>query len=560
MLLFIAQLSAPTLQKGPIRLPARPPQEEAADPRKENPPIIQNEIVDPIDQQAGRDSGRGSTSTNITIQTQSLLSDEEIERLTHTCQKEYSSAKNTGDMCAKHVKSYLNSIGYITTQATATAKDGRALININEGKLQEVSISAGGGRLERKIKRLTSPLQGEVLHLPSIQRQLRLLKTIPGVKSIAARLTSINDDIQTAKLAIDVEAGAPAWKGNLSLNNSGNNGSGELTLQGGLLKQNLITQDDSFFVYGKAEGTGEPKLGNLIKSVSYTFPASDSIYITTSGGHSKRKYIEYKSPADDLSNSQLQGQAQVEWVFNESLTHRNSAFVSYSWSGSELRIDGKKLPKAITPDIVSTPESGYIRYGVNSSGMINRMNWNGSVYLLNGISAGIPDNQINELKSIGIKPNEATALSGILSASYQINPEWQLSTRVGGQVAFNNLLPTMQFNIGSDIGLRGLPGQLVSGDSGWMAAAESPVTIWRRNSNSVQVVPFIGAGGVNTDIQSHSINDTAGAGGLFMRWNSGRQWLVEIGWVDSFYTDDNQGEWNNWSLGSGLYANARYAF
>ena len=79
MLLFIAQLSAPTLQKGPIRLPARPPQEEAADPRKENPPIIQNEIVDPIDQQGGRDSGRENTSTNITIQTLSLLSDEEIQ-------------------------------------------------------------------------------------------------------------------------------------------------------------------------------------------------------------------------------------------------------------------------------------------------------------------------------------------------------------------------------------------------------------------------------------------------------------------------------------------------
>jgi hemolysin activation/secretion protein len=30
----------------------------------------------------------------------------------------------------------------------------------------------------------------------------------------------------------------------------------------------------------------------------------------------------------------------------------------------------------------------------------------------------------------------------------------------------------MQFTLGSDVGLRGLPGQLISGDSGWLSTGD----------------------------------------------------------------------------------------
>ena len=82
----------------------------------------------------------------------------------------------------------------------------------------------------------------------------------------------------------------------------------------------------------------------------------------------------------------------------------------------------------------------------------------------------------------------------------------------------------MQFTLGSDVGIRGLPGQLISGDSGF------------------------------------SFNDTVGAGGVLVRWLQGNQWSTELGWVNSFQTSDNPGPWTDWLLGKGLYAKVQFRF
>ena len=73
------------------------------------------------------------------------------------------------------------------------------------------------------------------------------------------------------------------------------------------------------------------------------------------------------------------------------------------------------------------------------------------------------------------------------------------------------------------------------------------------------IIPFIGAGGVRTNIDDVLFSDTLGAGGLIGRFRSGR-WILELGWVDSFDTDDSPGIWNNWVLGNGLYSQVRYSF
>ena len=119
----------------------------------------------------------------------------------------------------------------------------------------------------------------------------------------------------------------------------------------------------------------------------------------------------------------------------------------------------------------------------------------------------------------------------------------------------------MQFSLGSDVGIRGLPGQLISGDSGWLGVLETSWTFWQNRTNALQLVPFVGAGGVRTDQPGADFSDTVGSAGLLLRWLAGENWAMELGYATSFETGDNRGVWlDDWTLGRGLYAKVQFRF
>ena len=172
----------------------------------------------------------------------------------------------------------------------------------------------------------------------------------------------------------------------------------------------------------------------------------------------------------------------------------------------------------------------------------------------------MPQNQRQELAQIGIQPSQATAVGALVSAAWGFAPSWQLNLRAAGQLAFQPLLSAMQFSLGSDVGLRGLPGQLISGDNGLLGSVETVWTFWQKRDKALQLVPFLGAGLVSTTVDDVNLSDSVGSGGVLVRWLSGRNWLAELGWVDSFYTDNNPGPWRDWLLGNGVYVKLGYRF
>jgi hemolysin activation/secretion protein len=117
----------------------------------------------------------------------------------------------------------------------------------------------------------------------------------------------------------------------------------------------------------------------------------------------------------------------------------------------------------------------------------------------------------------------------------------------------------MGFSLGSDNGLRGLPGQVVSGDSGVLGAAELAWLLWRGPKDALQLVPFIGAGKVWTEVPGATLNESAGAGGVLLRWSRGRHGELELGWVRQFQSG-SPAYWDQWILGSGLYTKVVYRF
>ena len=76
--------------------------------------------------------------------------------------------------------------------------------------------------------------------------------------------------------------------------------------------------------------------------------------------------------------------------------------------------------------------------------------------------------------------------------------------------------------MGSDSGLKGLPGQLVSGDNGYLGSLEAAYTLWKGQQNRLQIVPFLGAGEIRSVRRSLEFEDNAGAGGVVARWLQGQ--------------------------------------
>lgn len=563
MLPLLAQLVAPPLQQGPVRLPGPGATEQRPDADRPAPRID-------LDEQPAEPSGPGEPGE--TSPPQPTTSPEDLPEIRGT--KRYSNAELITILqpclaisdpserlkaCAANLTAKLVSDGYVNSRVFVETSPAPGRLEVVEGRIVEVRVVAKNPWLNRRVTRLLRPLQGEVLNLAELERQLRLLQRQAGIKSIRSNLSRLGSDPTQAVLTVNAELGSQPLQGDLSLSNDGSSGSGEGRVVGTLVKGGLASPGDILLLYGELNFDDNPSLGALITSASYTYPVSDQFNLTGSFGYSRRNPIELPAPASEFSTRQFQGLGQLEWVFRETLTQRWAAFAGLSINRSDTYFEGNALPSSL-PEIVRSPRTGFLRVGLSGSGLSNSLGWSGNVYALQGIGAFTPTTQINELGEVGIDPGQATALGALVSVAWGLAPNWQLNLRAGGQVALNPLTSPMQFTLGSDVGLRGLPGQLISGDSGWLGTTELVWTLWQKEKHALQLVPFFGYGGINTKVQEVSFTDYLGSTGVLARWLAGSNWILEAGWVNQLSTNSNPGPWTDWTLGQGFYGKVQYRF
>ena len=112
---------------------------------------------------------------------------------------------------------------------------------------------------------------------------------------------------------------------------------------------------------------------------------------------------------------------------------------------------------------------------------------------------------------VGIDVGESRALGGLANLTLLAAPNVSLNLRGAGQVAFSSLPSSMGFSLGSDVGLIGLPGSIASGDSGWLAVGELIWTVWEKDKQQLQLLPYIGKGGVHTELAGVSFEDQVGS-------------------------------------------------
>lgn len=566
MLLLLAQLVAPPLQPGPARVPDPAPNERPLQSTQDNSTDDEGLIINPgalpqgQEELAHPEEISGSPNAPVLkINGDTPYSQTELNQILRSCRRS-ANANDQLKRCAESLSGRLQKDGYVNSRVYIDREPAPGQLTVVMGRLVELHINTDDQRLEHTVRRRLSHLIGQTLHLPSLQRQLRQLKQRSVVSSVSGSLGKLGSDPTKAMLTLTVIPASHPWRGDLSLRNDGNAGSGEWRALAVLQKPELIAEGDLLQIYGELNADGDPELGVSIGSLSYTIPLGESVSLTGSFGASRRNLVEARQPAHGLSFRQYQGLAQLQWTFADSGDQTWYALAGLSANRNDSYHDGQSFPLIIGGGPDGDLSTGYLRIGLGHAGRNANLRWSGQIYGLQGIAGLSSSEELHDLSFYGVAPGESRALGGIASVGWQIDPSLQLNVRAAGQVAFNELTSDMGFALGSDVGLKGLPGTLISGDNGWLSTGELNWTFWHQKDNALQLVPFIGIGGIQTSRSDVSIEDTIGTGGILLRWLHGQHWSVELGWVDQFHADNNAGFWNDWLLGNGAYGKIRYRF
>jgi hemolysin activation/secretion protein len=372
-------------------------------------------------------------------------------------------------------------------------------------------------------------------------------------------LNRIGEDSSRALLLVTAEPGSQPLRGELALRNDGNGGSGQFRGLGTLFKENALLNGDSLLLFGEINTDSDPEIGSLNGSLSYTLPLLDNLSLTTAFGASRRNLVEALPPLRELSFRQLQLFSQLDFTLHESLRERWSAFAGVSVNRNDAFLGGESFPAIVGGGDQGWLRTGFARIGLGYERAAGPLALNANLYALQGIGALSTTEQRQELDFLGIVPSQSRAVGAQLTSSWLLAPRWQLNLRAAGQLAVTPLTNPMGFSLGSDSGLRGLPGQVVSGDSGLLGATELAWLLWRAPNDAIQLVPFIGAGKVWIQVPGATLTESAGATGLLLRWTRGRHGELELGWVKQFQSGA-AAFWDQWILGSGLYTKVVYRF
>ena len=565
MLFVLAQLVSPPLQPGPARLPDPAPVEQ----RRPDPPIVQPDNDSqplPLDDNSSGAPAKPlqepaptkDSSPFPQVKGKTPYSQVELQKILRLCQRD-NKLDNRMKRCAEALSGTLQQDGYVNSRVFIN-EPAPGQLTVVMGRLVELQVNADDPSLQQRVRKQLSKLVGAVLHLPTLQRQLQQLKQRSVVGSVAGNLGKLGSDPTQAVLTLTVTPASHPWRGDLSVRNDGNAGSGEWRGLTVLQKPRVLLDNDLLQIYAELNADGDPELGASLGSISYTMPLGESVNITGSFGASRRNLVEARGPAHGLSFRQYQGLAQLQWNLKDSGNEIWYAQAGLSANRNDSYLDGRSFPLILGGGADGDLSTGYLRLAIGHAGNNVNLGWSGQIYFLQGIAGFSSQEELNELSFFGIDPGESRALGGITTLGWRMAPSLQFNLRAAGQVALNELTSDMGFSLGSDVGLKGLPGTLVSGDNGWLGTAELNWSFWQKDNNTFQLVPFFGMGGIQTSRSSVSFDDTIGTGGILLRWLHGRHWSAELGWTDQFHDNNNTGVWNEWLLGSGAYGKLRYRF
>ena len=182
-----------------------------------------------------------------------------------------------------------------------------------------------------------------------------------------------------------------------------------------------------------------------------------------------------------------------------------------------------------------------------------------SLFAIQGIAASVPERQRELRLRDGIDVGKALAVGGQAGLEWDLSDRLMFKANIAGQIAVQPLLPSMGFVVGADQGLIGLPSQWISGDSGWLGVAELPWTFADSRQGTFQLVPYLGGGGVQTEVSQIIESNSVISYGLFVRYqNNEKNFHLDLGVVD--ITSESIQRSSSVLLNQGLSIKTSYRF
>ena len=555
---LLAQLVAPPLQPGPVRLPETAPLER---PSQEQIFGADGDGAAPAETPAPSDSTgpeSPSTSWRPPVQGKHPYDPKQLESILQDCGRPNVAA--TLKRCAALLTARLIQDGYVNSRVYTLTDPSPGALDVVLGRIAELRVTSSDEELKARVEQQLQPLIGTVLHLPTMEQALVKVRR-GGVGDIKGNMGRLGSDPTQAAVSLSVESAGPTpLRGDFSFGNNGNVGSGEWSGVGTLLQNDFLTWGDSALWFLQLDSDGDPELGNKVISATYTWPISDQTSITGSLGYSRSRFVEFQAPSRNFSFRTLQSLLQLQTSLLETDRFNWSGSAALSASRSDSYDSGRHIGLVAGGGDDGWSRSGYLKLSTNLSGLLgNSSFWSANLYAMQGIAGITHDEHLHNHDLNGIEPGRARAIGSLIDVSWPIRSDIGLNLRAGGQLAFNPLPGSMGFSLGSNTGLRGLPGTVISGDNGWLGTAEVVITPWRKDLQAIHLIPFVGYGGYESTRFNTTFGDDIGSTGLIARYiNAG--WQLELGWVTTFLDQDNPGLWNDWVLGHGLHTKVRYSF
>ncbi len=479
----------------------------------------------------------------------------------------------TLNACAKALNEKLIDDGFINSRVFMSKPEGKqkfwqkqnssydlnGIIEVVLGQIVEIKVESADNDLTKKIREKFNPYKGTILHLPSIEKALVEVRKIPGVGQIKGNMDRLGNDPTKAILTLTVAPSLSPWQRQVSVRNDGNAGTGAYKTTATFVKPNFLREFDGFISSFEIHKDSDPEIGAIVASTSYSFPLKNGKRFITSYAYGEREYVEYTDSLRDISFKTHHILGQFEKTIYSSKNQSWDAFVGLNINRTDSYLSGVRSDLVVGASDKGWVRTGHLKAGLNFNGSHQTKSWSGSIYAMQGINGISEDFQRADFVEEGISPGEARAIGAKGNLAWTIKKRVGLNLGMSGQIAMNPLFNSMTFGLGSNAGLKGLPGSVTSGDSGWLGTSELVLTTWQKNKKAFQVVPFLGAGGVHTDLKSVTTKDAVGAGGIIARFIQ-PEVVLEFGWVDSFNTKNNSGVWNDWLLGDGIFTNIRYRF
>ena len=437
MLLLLAQLVAPPLQPGPVRIPEPIPTERPPSRPVDEVPLNPAPLQETQQQQRPTSQSQTTAPWSPQIEGSAPYSPDQLADILSSCS--VSSPSLSLKRCAEALTAQLQRDGYVNSRVFVEAEPAPGRLVVVTGRLVELHVEATTPALERRVRKALANLIQKPLQLPALQNRLRQLKQQQVVESISGNLGKLASDPTQAVLRITVTPPRNPWRGDLSVRNDGNSGSGEWRALAILQKQQVVMDGDVLQLYGEGNADSDPEFGAGIGSISYTLPLADNISFTGSFGASRRNFVEASGLSHGLSFRQYQGLGQFQWTFAENENQNWYAFAGVSANHNNSYLNDESFPLIVGGGLDGDLTTGYLRVGVGNGGQYGSWAWSGQVYGLQGLAGFSSADELSNLAFFGVNLGESRALGGIITNGWTLSRTLQLSLRAAGQIAFNEL-------------------------------------------------------------------------------------------------------------------------